>query len=243
MLMGAGRSEADLECGTHWSFETPVFLEQARTLDKPNQLHNNCSGKHAGFVCACCHTGWETRDYVTYEHPLQAEIRDVMGDLTGAVFNQDNSGIDGCAIPTSAIPLRALAHGFARMVTGEGIGAARAKASRRILEACMAEPFYVAGTGRSCTRLMQAAPGRIFAKTGAEGVFCAAIPELGFAIALKCEDGASRAADTMVAAVLARYFTGDEEIHQRLMDIANTPIFNRNGAEVGVVRPTDAIFR
>ena len=240
MLKAAGRDETALECGAHWSFEQPVLIEQVRSLDRPTQLHNNCSGKHAGFVCACCHRDEDPKGYVTYDHPLQAEIRDIMGDLTGSVLDRDNCGIDGCSIPTYAVPLRRLAHGFAKMATGEGIGPERAKASRRIVEACMAEPFYVAGTRRTCTRLMQAAPGRIFAKTGAEGVFCAAIPELGLAIALKCEDGISRAADSMVAGLLARYFRQDDEVRGRLLTIANHTMRNWNGMEVGTVRLSGA---
>lgn len=242
MLTAAGRGEADLECGAHWSSEQKVLIEQARTLDKPNQLHNNCSGKHSGFICACCHRGNDPKGYVTYEHPLQVEIRDTMRDLTGTLLDRDNCGIDGCSIPTYAVPLRSLAHGFAKMATGEGIGAERAKASRRIIEACMAEPFYVAGSGRACTKLMQAAPGRIFAKTGAEGVFCAAIPELGLAIALKCEDGATRAAESMVAAVLARFFRDDEALHDRLMGFAKHTFRNWNGIEVGAIRPSDVLL-
>jgi L-asparaginase II len=240
MLKAAGRSEADLECGAHWSFEQPVLVDQVRSIERPNQLHNNCSGKHAGFVCACCHTGRDPKGYVTYEHPLQAEIRDVMQNLTGGLLDRDNCGFDGCSIPTYAVPLRELAYGFAKMTTGQGIGSARAKASRRIIDACMAEPFYVAGTKRTCTRLMQAAPGRIFAKTGAEGMFCAVIPERGLAIALKCEDGASRAADSMVAGVLARFFTGDHDVHERLMAIANHTMRNWNGIAVGTVRLSGA---
>jgi hypothetical protein len=89
------------------------------------------------------------------------------------------------------------------MATGVGLGPERARASKRIMEACMAEPFYVAGTGRTCTRLMEIAPGRIFVKTGAEGVFCAALPERGLGIAVKCDDGASRAAEVVVATVIA----------------------------------------
>jgi L-asparaginase II len=183
----------------------------------------------------------DPRGYVTYDHPLQVEIRGIMQDLTGTALGHDNCGTDGCSIPTYAVPLRALAHGFARMTTGEGLGRQRALASRRIIDACMAEPFYVAGTGRSCTRLMQAAPGRIFAKTGAEGVFCAVIPERGIAIALKCEDGASRAADSMVAGVLARFFRDDGEVHARLMALANSTMRNWNGIEVGRVRLSAAL--
>jgi len=240
MLAAAGRDVSALECGEHWSFNQDTIIAQARSLKYPTQLHNNCSGKHAGFICACCHGGEETAGYVTYDHPLQREIRGVMEGLTGAALAHDNCGIDGCSIPTYAVPLKGLAHGFARMVTGNGLEPVRAKASRRLVEACMAEPFYVAGTRRACTRLMQAAPGRIFAKTGAEGVFCAAIPEQGIAIALKCEDGATRAAEAMVAATLARFFRDEPELHASLMAQANHSMRNWNGIHVGDVRVTEA---
>jgi L-asparaginase II len=236
MLAAAGRSEADLECGAHWSFEQKVAIQQARSMDHPNQLHNNCSGKHAGFICAACHTGMEVKDYVTYDHPLQGEIRGAMESLTGAVLGHDVCGTDGCSIPTYAVPLRSLAHGFAKMVTGEDLEPIRAKSARRILDACMAEPFYVAGTKRACTELMRIAPGRIFAKTGAEGVFCAAVPEMGVAIALKCEDGATRAAEAMVAGVLSKLFSQDAEVKTRLDAMASYTMRNWNGGEVGKVR-------
>src|SRR5690606_33144956 len=135
-------------------------------------------------------------------------------------------GVDGCSIPTYAVPLKSLATGFARMATGAGLAPQRAKASRRLIDACMAEPFYVAGTKRACTRLMQTAPGRIFAKTGAEGVFCAAIPEKGVAIALKCEDGTTRAAESMVAATLARFFSDEPELRAALLSQADRALTN-----------------
>jgi L-asparaginase II len=138
------------------------------------------------------------------------------------------------------VPLKGLAHGFARMATGIGLEAERARASKRLVDACMAEPFYVAGTRRACTRLMKTAPGRIFAKTGAEGVFCAAIPEKGIGIALKCEDGTTRAAEAMVAATLARFFADEPEIQSALMAQANRSLRNLNGRHVGDVRVTEA---
>ncbi|MCV9963335.1 asparaginase [Pararhizobium sp. BT-229] len=240
MLKAAGRDVSTLECGEHWSFNQDTIIGQARSLDHPTQLHNNCSGKHAGFVCACCHSGEETAGYVTYDHPLQREIRGVMESLTGAALAHDNCGVDGCSIPTYAVPLKGLAHGFAKMVTGSGLEPLRAKASKRLIEACMAEPFFVAGSRRACTRLMQTAPGRIFAKTGAEGVFCAAIPEKGIAIALKCEDGTTRAAEAMVAATLARFFKDEPDLHASLMAQANHSMRNWNGIHVGDVRVTEA---
>ncbi len=242
MLKRAGRDESVLECGAHWSFEQKVLIHQARTLDKPSALHNNCSGKHAGFICACCHAGDDPRGYAGYEHPLQVEIRAVMADLTGTPLSRDNCGTDGCSIPTYAVPLVGLARGFAKMATGKGIGPQRAAAAKRLIEACMAEPFYVAGTGRFCTRLMQVAPGRIFAKTGAEGVFCAILPEKGLSLAVKCEDGSSRAAESMIAALLARYFDKHSAEHAALMGMANHAMHNWIGLHVGDVRVTDVLF-
>ncbi|MCA1441597.1 asparaginase [Ensifer sp. IC4062] len=240
MLAAAGRDVDALECGAHWSFDQKTLIGQARSIEAPSALHNNCSGKHAGFVCACCHSGTDVRGYAGYDHPIQQEIRGVMESLTGAILAHDNCGVDGCSIPTYAVPLKGLAHGFAKMATGAGLAAERARASRRLIEACMAEPFYVAGTKRACTRMMKTAPGRIFAKTGAEGVFCAAIPEKGIAIALKCEDGTTRAAEAMVTATLARFFADDPQLHTALMAQANHSMRNWNGIHVGDVRVTEA---
>ncbi|WP_331373666.1 asparaginase [Sinorhizobium chiapasense] len=240
MLAAAGRNVDALECGAHWSIDQKTLIAQARSIETPSALHNNCSGKHAGFVCACCHSGTEVRGYVGYDHPIQREIRGVMESLTGAILAQDKCGVDGCSIPTYAVPLKGLAHGFAKMATGAGLAAERARASRRLIEACMAEPFYVAGTKRACTRMMKTAPGRIFAKTGAEGVFCAAIPEKGIGIALKCEDGTTRAAEAMVTATLAQFFADDPEVHTALMAQANHSMRNWNGIHVGDVRVTEA---
>lgn len=242
MLARAGRDGETLECGAHWSFDQATLIHQARTLGKPTALHNNCSGKHAGFVCACCHQGIEPTGYVTYEHELQRQIRAAMEDVTGSLLGTDNCGVDGCSIPTYAVPLKGLAQGFAKLATGTGLAPERAKAGRRLVEACMVEPWYVAGTRRACTRLMEIAPGRIFVKTGAEGVFCAAIPELGLGIALKCEDGTTRAAEAMIGAVLARFFREDDEVHALLTGFAKHSMRNWNGMHVGDVRVTDALF-
>lgn len=237
----AGLSEADLECGCHWSSEKKVLIEQARAGGKPNQLGNNCSGKHAGFLCLSCHAGVDHHGYVDYDHFVQTTVRDVMSDLTGASLGHDNCGTDGCSIPTYAAPLTKVAHGFARMASGMGLGPERAKAARRLMSACMAEPFYVAGTGRACTELMGIAPGRIFAKTGAEGVFCAAIPEKGYGIALKCEDGSTRGAEAMIGAVLAKLFLNDQDLSASLGEWSNKTLRNWNGIEVGQIRPAGGL--
>jgi len=241
MLASAGLDRSDLECGTHWPIDHDAMVALARSGDAPTDLHNNCSGKHSGFLCTCRHLGMATRFYVGAEHAVQEFVRTAMEEVTGAAHGPANRATDGCSIPTYAIPLCNLAAGFARMATGTGLSSGRARAARRLLAACMAEPFFVAGTGRADTRLMSVSPGRIFVKTGAEGVYCAAIPELGLGLALKSDDGAGRAAESMLAAILAKLLQADESLVSWLRLQAAPSVPSRKGAGVGRIHPAGAL--
>ncbi|ESX80809.1 MULTISPECIES: asparaginase [unclassified Mesorhizobium] len=241
MLAKAGLDETALECGAHWPSSHGATLALARAGSVPNALHNNCSGKHSGFLCTCVHSGIAHRGYVKAGHASQEMVREAMQAVTGAAHDADHRGTDGCSIPTYAVPLRSFALGFARMATGASFEPVRARAAKRLLSACMAEPFFVAGTGRSDVAMMEAAPGRIFAKGGAEGVHCAALPELGLGIALKCDDGAGRATEVMLAAVLLKLLHADQPLAAKLIEQANPPIESRIGAKVGALRPTAAL--
>lgn len=239
MLQRAGLDETALECGVHWPTNRKAAMRLAVNGGRPSALHNNCSGKHAGFLCVCRQAGWSMDGYVKPSHPLQEHIRATLEEICGSAIGEAECGIDGCSIPTYAVPLKNLAQGFARLATGIGLAPGRAKAARRLMTACMEEPFLVAGTGRADTSMMEAGQGRVFTKTGAEGVFCAALPELGLGIALKCDDGATRAAETMVAAVIAMLLgqasdCGPEPFRR----IADKPITNWNGIAVGEIRST-----
>lgn len=242
MLAKAGLDVTAMECGAHWPSRQDSALDLARGGARPSALHNNCSGKHAGFICTCAHQGIDTHGYVGAGHRAQQAVRDAMEAVTGAAHAVDACGTDGCSIPTYAVPLQSLALGFARMATGVGLGRERAAAAKRILTACMAEPFLIAGTDKLDTLLMQKASGRIMAKVGAEGVYCASIPELGLGIAIKCDDGTIRAAEIMVASVLARLMADtDRQLAADLSEMANPVMKNWNGITVGGLRPTDAI--
>jgi L-asparaginase II len=156
------------------------------------------------------------------------------------VLSQDVCATDGCSVPTWAMPLVALARGFARFGTGVGLSPGRAKAAARLREACAAHPWHVAGTGRFCTEVMQYFGARVFVKTGAEGVYCAALPEQGLGIAVKCDDGAGRAAEVTMAATLARLLPQDTD-RAALERFVRPTLRNWNGIAVGSLRPTEAL--
>jgi L-asparaginase II len=237
MLARAGRSGADLECGPQVPAADAAVRELIRSGQEPSALHNNCSGKHAGFICLCAHRGFAVKGYVEPDHPVQREITATLAAMTDTQLDATLRGIDGCSIPTYAIPLDRLALAFARFITGDGLSRDRAAAARRLAAACMAEPWMVAGTGRFCTVAMTALQGALLVKTGAEGVFCAALPERGLGVAIKCEDGASRASEAAMAAVIAALVqAAGEEFEPR-------PVLSRRGRKVGEIRPVAGLVQ
>src|SRR5882672_10748727 len=242
MLARAGLDATALECGAHWPSHQPSSQALARSGGAPSALHNNCSGKHAGFVCVACAAGIDHRGYVGADHVVQREVRAAVEDLTGVGLGADVCGIDGCSIPTWAVPLTALAHAFAKFGTGRGLAPERAKAAARLRAACAAQPYYVAGTGRFCTEIMKRFGARVLVKTGAEGVFCGALPAQGLGIAIKCDDGGTRAAEVTMAAMIARYLPMPEDERAALARFVRPTLRNWNGAEVGGLRPDAAVI-
>jgi L-asparaginase II len=240
MLAAAGLNSSALRCGAHYPISQEAAAALART-GKPSALHNNCSGKHAGFLCSACATGVDHADYWRPEHPVQRRVRAVIEDFTGAVLAQDTCAIDGCSVPTWAIPLEKLACGFAKFGTGHGLVRQRAAAAARLREACANKPWFVAGTGRFCTDVMQLFGARVFVKTGAEGVYCGALPGEGLGIAIKCDDGAGRAAAAIMAAAIAHFLPLDAAERAVLAPYLKPVLHNWNGFEVGTIRVADVI--
>jgi L-asparaginase II len=236
MLAKAGEAPACLECGVHWPLGEAATVALAREGGSPTALHNNCSGKHAGFVCLACGMDKDPKGYVGPDHPVQWAVRAALEDITGASHNDEVRGVDGCSIPTYAVPLPALAYGFARFGTGQGISRGCATAAERIRRAVAANPFMVAGTGRFDTVVMEALRERVFVKTGAEGVHCAALPELGLGIAVKCDDGGKRAAEAIMASLIVRLLPLEGEARAVLEGYARRTLKNWNGIPVGEVR-------
>jgi L-asparaginase II len=241
MLAKAGYDEDVLECGVHW----PLGEEEERALARlgrtPSALHNNCSGKHAGFVCLCCDMGVTPKGYVAPDHNVQREVTAAIEGMTAMRLSEEMRGVDGCSIPTYAVPLVALARGFARLGTGEGLPPIRRNAAARIRAAVAAHPLTVAGRGRFDTEVMTLLGARAFTKSGAEGVFCAALPEAGLGLAVKADDGAGRAAQVMMAALIRRFGGFDDATTVRLARFVSPRLANWNGAEVGLLRPAGPV--
>lgn len=210
-------TEDDLECGVH----------AVAGVAQPTAAHNNCSGKHAGFLTVARHLGVPTKGYIAPDHPVQRRVMARVAAMAGATLVAAPRGVDGCGIPVFGIKLSGLARAMMRFATEPH--------AARIRAAMAAEPFLVAGSGRFTTRMIQATGGAVLIKEGAEGVYAGAIPARGIGIAVKAEDGAGRAAAVAMGEALRRLGALDGAA-TALADALEPTLHNHAGRPVGRIR-------
>lgn len=231
--------ETALRCGPQ---EPSRYPDQIRLYEEgmvKGRIHNNCSGKHAGFLTLNQKLGGDG-DYHHIDHPVQIAVKQAFEEMV-----EETSpcyGIDGCSAPNHACSVHGLARGAAKMATPSTLGKARGEAAEALVNAMMAHPLLVAGTNRACSELMAAANGKAAIKTGAEGVFVAILPQSGLGIALKITDGATRASEAAIAALLVRLGVLDKE-HPDVKKRLARPETNFNNEIVGDIRVADTLWQ
>jgi L-asparaginase II len=224
MLKSAGLGSNALACGAHLPVDGAAANAMIRSGRAPTALHNNCSGKHAGMLATATQMGAPIASYIDPGHPVQQAIREVITDFASFEIGPDQWGCDGCSAPNWALPLDRLALAFARFGRSEG---RHGPAAQQLMQACWAAPELVAGPGRLDTIFMTALKGRVFMKTGAEGVYVASLPEHALGISVKIDDGAARASEAVIAEIIARL------LPDALPLVPPSVLKNWSGREVG----------
>ena len=257
LLSHFGLAQTALQCGV----EPPALRadreELLRSNRKATSLHCNCSGKHTNMIAVCHRHGWPLESYLDPDHPLQIRIRDILATLTGLPSTALARSIDGCSLPTYWLSLETLARLFAYIAEPgaappvEGRDVAAELTTLRT--AGMQHPQLIAGSGRLDTLLMQALDGRIFAKTGAAGLYAVALPAgprvpTGLGIAVKIEDGdpKSRIRASVIVEVLRQLGVAkheDTDLWNAFEEIARPAEQNYRGLEVGSYRPVFRLHR
>lgn len=224
-----GLGEQDLECG----LDRPISDVAAATAIVDGcamaSVFNCCSGKHSGFLTTAVHLGEDPTGYIHRSHRVQQRVERAVSQLTGVDLSVHESGVDGCGIPVFAIPLKNLALAMSRLVDPVDLPDDLAAACSHLTATLPSRSHFVSGTGRTETMLAAAVNQPLIAKSGAEGVFMAALPDQGLGIALKAHDGATRAAEQAIWGVLDRLGVLSEPLD-------DSPITNKAGTPAGVRR-------
>jgi len=236
-LKDIGCGDDDFRCGPQESRDDALRLEMIRAQQEPCRVHNNCSGKHAGFLTLSQHLGGGA-EYCQIDHPVQQACLSAFEEVTGET--SPGFGIDGCSAPNHAVTLHGMARAMAFFAAAEEGGDTRQDAAARLRNAMMAYPELVAGEGRACTELMRACGGRVALKTGAEAFFIAIIPEKKLGVALKIADGTTRGAEAAIAAVLVKLGVLDPA-HPAAQKFMTPKIRNWDGLVTGAIRPAESL--
>ncbi|MBL8861344.1 MAG: asparaginase [Planctomycetes bacterium] len=233
VLARIGLSPGALQCGPQAPGDPDVRNALRERGEKPTGLHNNCSGKHTGFLALTCHLGADPEHYLDPESPAQRLVRRAVLEMTGLAEEQIYTAVDGCSAPTFQIPLSALAAAFARVSNPAGLAAPRRAACERMLSAVAANPIMLAGHHqRICTDIARVTRGRLFPKVGAEAVYAIGVRGQDRALAIKIDDGNYRGMHPVVVALLRRFgFATGEELaalesweERRISDLAGHPV-------------------
>lgn len=240
ILAKAGLDEKALQCGAHPPLDPTQAAVLIREGRRPEPIHNNCSGKHAGMLAACRTRDWPVDSYLDPDHPLQREIAGIVADFCGVPAEGMPRGIDGCGVPTFHVTVHAAGLAFARLADPSRLPDGRARAVGRITHALAAHPEMMSGTGRLCAALMTALGDRLFCKTGGEAVFGIGLPSRGWGIGIKIEDGSSRGMGAVAVEALRQLGVPEAEHLAALAEQHHPVIRNHAGREVGQIR---AVFR
>jgi L-asparaginase II len=229
-----GLGDSDFRCGPQVPADLDAQYALIRSYENPCQYHNNCSGKHSGFLTLAQHLG-AGPDYVEIDHPVQKACRDAFEETTGQT--SPGYGIDGCSAPNFLTTLAGLARAMAWFASAGDRNDRASRAAVELTSAMTSHPDLVAGEGHACTELIRAMGGKVAIKTGAEAVFVAILPERRLGVAIKIADGTTRASECAIAAILVGLGVLDPN-HPATRRWMNAPILNRRDLQTGWIRPT-----
>jgi len=231
-----GLGESYLQCGVHYPSHAATQARMRREGVIATEIHCNCSGKHSGMLAQCMAIGADPANYTELSHPVQQRDLDSVVAFSGTPAAEIPIGIDGCGVPVHGLSIYAMALAWARLVDPVGMPPERQEAARRVRTAMMNNPYLIAGEGRTCTTLMQTLPGRLVAKSGADAVYCFALPEKGWGVALKIADGGGRAVGPTVYRVLQQLGHFTQEELEPLSRMAGQKITNHRQDIVGELK-------
>lgn len=227
-------SVADLKCGAQPPGDPETRAKLRAEGLRPTALHNNCSGKHAGFLALARRLGVEPGAYIDAGSPGQRLVREAVREMTGVDDDEVSTAIDGCSAPTFRFPLKGLAVAFARVSNPEGLHGERRKACERMLRSVAANPVLIAGSrDRICTEIARATGGRLFPKIGGDAVYGIGVRGGGVGLAVKMDDGSNRGLHAVVIALLRRFGFATEAELASLAAFEQRSIRNWAGLETG----------
>jgi L-asparaginase II len=242
ILKKIGLDKDLLQCGAQY----PTLTEDRNELIKkdilPEDIHNNCSGKHSGFLAYCVFYGLDIQTYIQPHHPLQLAIKKVTAEMNEYPEEQMDTAMDGCTAPIFSLPVYNQAIGYKNIADPSRFGAQRAKSCETIIRAMTKYPYLVAGTKRYCTEMMHLCGDRVFGKTGADGVYSLGFIKEKIGCTIKIDDGLMGPQYAVAQEIIEKTGIFPEDKIAPLYNYIEAPITNWNKYTTGVQSVNQKLF-
>lgn len=233
-----GLDESALECGAHYPAHRDTRIRMTREGVRATAIHNNCSGKHAGFISAACFSREPVAGYTQREHPVQQRVLGTLEEVTEESVSESPAGLDGCGIPVVGMSLHGVARGFSSLAAGRFASTRRRDAVRLICDSMAKYPHLVGGTDRFCTFVPTVTNGQVLIKVGAEGVYAGlALGEYPRGFALKIDDGSRRAAEVAMGWLVTTFCSLEASRISQFQSWIQPQVTTVAKRPAGIVRP------
>ncbi|MCX7745325.1 MAG: asparaginase [Clostridia bacterium] len=237
ILNKIGLSEESLSCGVANPYNQDMINELIKKGERPSQLYNCCSGKHAGMLALCKHNNLPIEGYTEPEHPVQQLIMKTIAELLECGTEDITIGIDGCGIPTYMVTLHQASYLYSLLAHGSN-GTGRYKEALGLIQKAITSfPRMLNGDKEFCTDLITHSEGKVIGKVGAEGIYCVAVPEKQLGICIKISDGNERGVYPVTTHILSELGVLNKQAMEKLKLWAYPPVKNHKGKIVGHTVP------
>ena len=241
ILNKIGLDKYALQCGAHYPMLAKDFIPMYAQAISPHHIHNNCSGKHAGFLALCVFNNWDIESYLSPDHPSQIVIKKVCAEMYESDVTKMQAAFDGCSAPIYNVSVYHQAIGYKNLVSNQKYDATRQKACKMIIDAVSQYPEMVAGTDRYCTDMMRICSSEIIGKTGAEGIFCLGFKNKKWGVCIKIDDGKMLPQYNVAQALINSTHLISHEQMQVLEKYLHDDIKNWNQKSTGKLKVSDEI--
>ncbi|MCF8008356.1 MAG: asparaginase [Halanaerobiales bacterium] len=228
-------NEKRLNCGIHDPYNKDAAHQLYLNGDKPTEIHNNCSGKHAALLALSKYNEWDLENYILKEHPVQQLVLETISDVTNTKKNDIYIGEDGCGVVVFGLSIKKMSYGFARLANPEYLPIKYKEAAQRVVESIKDHPYMIGGKDRFNTELINIMGNKLTAKMGAEGVFGIGIFNQ-YGICIKVEDGNSRAIPPVVIDLLKKLKIIDKKELNKLSKYQKSLVKNHHKHVVGDIK-------
>lgn len=242
ILEKAGIDKSYLNCGPQYPTHKKDIIPLYKKDLAPEHIHNNCSGKHAGFLAMSKFLNADLRSYLEPEHPVQKLIKTVASEMYEYPEEQMHTAVDGCSAPIFSIPVYNQALAYMNLVHPNKFSETRTKACKRVVDAISSYPFMVAGSQRYCTDLMEKCGNKIVGKTGAEGVYCLSVKDTITGCAIKIDDGKMLPQYNVAQKFVEATGLIDKDVLASLEHYLSEPLKNYNKIPTGKISVRKDLF-